>query len=218
MHATQGHSSTWVSTVSVPAYRLPNPPTLYLMVPTACRSLPRSYSSHPTKRFLPVLPEYVSLSFLEATRRPYCTLPLLTLFSLNTLQIVDVAIPTVPRLSAASLCRSSPTMFPLPTVRLSPQVFPTSHLLTTALKFPWSPEVTHCVSLPPSSLWPKKVTTSLTSTVGLPFHVQAVQCVSSPAGGLRRTEDLLLHRAGWGGKLLRSSMIHHLLLSVGYFC
>ena len=133
LSATRGHSPTWESPVSVPAFRLPNPPSLSILVPTACHSPPRSSYSYPLAISLPGFPKAVSPSSLDVTRHPSCALPLHTLSLLNTLQIVDVAPPTVPWFPAASLCRSSLTAFPLPPIRLPPQGFPTSRLLTNAL-------------------------------------------------------------------------------------
>ena len=52
-------------------------------------------------------------------------------------------------------------------------------------------------------------------TVGnLHFHVQVVR---RPAQQRPYTEGIYTG-AGWGGKILRSSMINHLILSAGYFC
>ena len=62
--------------------------------------------------------------------------PLRTLFTWNTLKIVDLAPPTVPRLPVVSLCKSSPTAFPLPPIRLPPQASPTPRLLIASLASP----------------------------------------------------------------------------------
>ena len=108
------------------------------------------------------------LSPLDATKPPSCILPLHTMFPLRTPQMVDVESPTVPRLPAVSLCRSSLTAFMMPPVRLPPQASTTSCLLTASLTSPWSAKGTQCVSLPPSSTLSPKVPTSLTHTVESP--------------------------------------------------
>ena len=114
--ATLVHSPTWSSLVSVPAFRLPNPPFFSPLVPTLWRSLHRSSS------------EVVYLLPIDSTKPPSWYLPLRTLFSLHTPQIVDVAPPTVPRMPDVSLCRSLTTAFLLPTVCLPYQESPTSPL------------------------------------------------------------------------------------------
>ena len=89
--ATQGHSLTLASLVSVPACGLPNPPSFLRFL--LCDILPTA----PPPSLMP----------LGATKPPSCSIPLRTLFSLRTPQIKEVVPPTEPRLPAVSLCKSS---------------------------------------------------------------------------------------------------------------
>ena len=77
------------------------------------------------------IPARVAHSFsllpLGATKPTSCDHPLRTLSHFNTLQIVGVTPPTVPRLPAVSLYRSLPTAF---------RASPTFRLLTAALASP----------------------------------------------------------------------------------
>ena len=90
------------------------------------------------------------------------------MFPLHTPQIRDVAPPNEPQFPAVSICRSLPTAFLLPFIRLPPPASPVSHLLTASLASPWSVAGTPCVSLLPSSTLPSKGPISLTHTVESP--------------------------------------------------
>ena len=104
---------------------------------------------------------------LGATKPPYFSLPLRTMFPFYTPQIENVAPPTDIRLPDVSICRSLPTVFPLTHVRLLTQASPMSCILSASLDLPRSDKGTQCVYLSYSSPLSPKGPTYLTHTVEL---------------------------------------------------